>query len=197
MTAIRTLRTYRSRYRKRMFVQHLLLWVHVATAIFCVGPVTMATSFTPRYIRSGQLPVVRFLRRTTRVFGLLTILVFASGLGLGRHGLGRPWLTASMTLFVVAFALLFAIVERDQTSAIRALEAQPDTGKQPVAAEATTGGGVEADAAAESAEPAEPAPRRAPPAQPHVQTGRIAAFSAVIAALWLVILVFMVWRPGG
>ena len=157
-----------------MFVQHLLLWIHVAAAIFCIGPVTMATSFTPRYIRSGQLPVVRFLRRTTRVFGLLTLLVLATGIGLGRGHLGRPWLTASMTLFVVAFALLFAIVERDQTSAIRALQAQAD-----------------------AARAAEPAPRKAPPLPPHVQTGRIAAFSAVIAALWLVILVFMVWRPGG
>jgi hypothetical protein len=198
VTAILTLRTYRSRYRKCMFLEHLLLWVHVATAIFCVGPVTMATSFTPRYIRSGQLPVVRFLRRTTRVFGLLTILVFASGLGLGRENLGRPWLTASMTLFVVAFALLFAIVERDQTSAIRTLEAQADAEKRAVAAEAATGGGAEAEAEAEAegAERAEPAPRKAAPAPPHVQTGRIAAFSAVIGALWLVILVFMVWRPG-
>lgn len=189
MTAILTLRTYRSRYRKRMFLERLLLWVHVATAIFCVGPVTMATSFTPRYIRSGQLPVVRFLRRTTRLFGVLTVLVFASGIGLGSNDLGRPWITVSMTLFVVAFALLFAIVQRDQTSAIRALEAQAEAEKPGVPAGTPAGEGAEAGAT-------EPEPRKAAPAQPHVQTGRIAAFSAVIGALWLVILVFMVWRPG-
>ncbi|MBO0827446.1 MAG: hypothetical protein J2P24_06665 [Streptosporangiales bacterium] len=170
-----------------MFLDHLLLWVHVAAAIFCVGPVTMATSFTPRFIRSGQLQVVRFLRLTTRVFGLLTILVFASGLGAGREHLERPWLTASMTLFVVAFVLLFAIVQRDQTSAIRALEAD--------AAPAEPAGAAPADGG-ETAE-TKPTQRTAPGFHPHVQTGRIAAFSAVIGALWLVILVFMVWRPGG
>lgn len=173
-----------------MFLDHLLVWVHVATAIFCVGPVTMATSFTPRYIRSGQLQVVRFLRRTTRVFGLLTILVFASGLGAGRAHLERPWLTVSMTLFVVAFVLLFAIVQRDQTGAIRALEAQADEAAPAEPAEATAGDGEDEAAT-------RPAQHRRPAAPPHVQTGRIAAFSAVIAVLWLVILVFMVWRPGG
>lgn len=179
-----------------MFLDHLLLWVHVAAAIFCLGPVTMATSFTPRYIRSGELPVVRFLRRTTRVFGLLTLLVFASGLGLGRERLGSPWLTASMTLFVVAFALLFAIVERDQTSAIKALQAQADAAvpAEPTEpAEATAGDG---DGEGESSEEVTTAPPKAEPLPPHVQTGRIAAFSAVIGALWLVILVFMIWRPG-
>lgn len=194
-----------------MFLEHLLLWVHLAVAIFCVGPVTVATSFTPRYIRSGQLQVVRFLRRMTVIFGLLTLLVFASGLGLGRDRLGQPWLTASMTLFVVAFALLFAIVQRDQAGAIRALEARADAAPPVQASPSTDTAAARADDAAEETATAEPVdgpeaareptpePTREPtPEAPRatVQTGRIAAFSAVIAAIWLVILVFMVWRPG-
>ncbi|MQA80360.1 MAG: hypothetical protein GEV10_18070 [Streptosporangiales bacterium] len=177
-----------------MFLDNLLLWVHIAAAIFCLGPVTLATSFTPRYVRNGDASVVRFLLLTTRIFGLLTLLVFLTGLALGRDELGRPWLTVAMTLFIVAFALLFAIVQRDQAAALKVLTPEPEEPAPPAADDAEAATDTErAPAATSSTSTKESASARGA----SVQTGRIAAFSGVIALLWLVILVFMVWQPGG
>lgn len=165
------------------FTDKLLLWLHIAFAIFTLGPVTLTTSFTPRYIRSGDVAVVRFLHRATRIFGLLTIGVFVFGLVLGRDELEQIWLSASMTLFIVAFALLFALVERDQRKAIRKLTARAEAR---TAAEQAAG---EGDGAAEKR-------GKDQDTDVSVQTGRIAAMSGVIAAIWLAILVLMVWFGG-
>ncbi|MET8141822.1 hypothetical protein ABZU32_16070 [Sphaerisporangium sp. NPDC005288] len=102
------------------FLDKLLLWLHIGFAIFAIGPVTVATSFTPRYIRAKDVGVLRHLHRTTRVFGVLTLGVFLFGIALGGSALGRPYLSISMTLFVVA-AVLLVIIERDQRAAVRAL----------------------------------------------------------------------------
>jgi Ca2+/Na+ antiporter len=104
----------------------VLLWLHVAAVMFLLGPLTIATTTTPRYIRSGDVSVLRHLHRTTRIFGLGSLLVFVFGAALGRNHLDKPWLTASMTLFIVAVILL-VIVERDQRKTIGKLEANDST----------------------------------------------------------------------
>lgn len=104
----------------------VLLWSHVAAVMFLLGPLTIATTTTPRYIRSGDVSVLRHLHRTTRIFGLGSLLVFVFGAALGRDHLDKPWLTASMTLFIVAVILL-VIVERDQRKTIAKLEANEST----------------------------------------------------------------------
>ncbi|GLW26355.1 MULTISPECIES: hypothetical protein [Microbispora] len=104
-------------------LDHLLLWLHIGFAIFALGPLTAVTSVTPRYIRAREIGVLRYLHRSTRLFGLLTIGVFLFGLLLGRSALGAPYLSVSMTLFVVA-AVLLVIVERDQRTAIEALSTE-------------------------------------------------------------------------
>lgn len=140
-----------------MFLDQLLLWLHIAAAIFTLGPLTAATMSTPRAIRSGDATVVRFLHRTTRLYGLLTLLVFGFGLALAPSRFDEFWVSASMTLFVVALALLFAIVEPDQRKAIRRLGESEEA---------------------------------------KVETGRIVAVSVVIAVIWLVVLILMIWQPG-
>lgn len=142
-------------------MDNLFLWLHVGAAIFLLGPMTIAMTSTPRYIRQGDVAVVRFLHRTTRIYGMLSLLVFLFGLELGRKIFDQQWLTISMTLFIVAVVLLFALVEPDQRRALAAMEA---------------------NAASETAV--------------EVPRARIAALSNVIAVLWLVILVLMVWKPG-
>jgi hypothetical protein len=102
------------------FLDNLLLWLHIAFAIFAIGPLTAVTSATPRYIRARDVSVLKYLKRATRLFGLLTLGVFLFGLLLGGSALGRPYLSVSMTLFIVA-AVLLVIIDRDQSTAIRAL----------------------------------------------------------------------------
>lgn len=109
-----------------MFLDRLLLWLHIAAAIFTLGPLVAAMMSTPRAIRSGNQEVLRFLHRLTRIYGAATLLVFGFGLGLARDRFDEFWVSASMTLFVVGLALLFAIVEPDQRKAIRRLADEED-----------------------------------------------------------------------
>lgn len=140
----------------------LLLWLHIGFAIFAIGPLTAATMAAPRAIRAKNVPVVQNLQRTTRIYGIasLGVLVFgvAVGAAIGKGVLGRWYMTASMTLFVVAIVLIF-IIERDLRAAVRALASE------------------ETDDDAK------------------MQIGRIAAISGLLAVIWLVILVLMIF-PG-
>jgi hypothetical protein len=207
------------------FTDRLVLWLHIGFAIFTIGPVALAISSSPRYIRRRDVPVLRYLTRITLIFttGSLLVLVFGIVLGQLDHDFDHPWLTVAMTLFVVAIVLLVLII-RDQRRAIRAIT--------PAAATAQTAGDAGAGAAAaDSASADAPGATGAPDAsrasgtpdgtdatgqpaetgsagQPasaggatlaehiaSVERGRIAAMGGVVNLIWLVILVLMVWRP--
>jgi hypothetical protein len=99
---------------------NLLLWLHLGFAIFALGPVTAATMSTPRFIRTKDLNVLRYLHKTTRIYAIAAVGVFVFGVLLGREYLSKPYLSVSMTLFIVA-AVLLVIVDRDQITAIRVL----------------------------------------------------------------------------
>ena len=96
------------------------LWHAIA-----LGPVTAVTMATPRYIRAKDVGVLRYLHRSTRIFGLISLLVFLFGLLLGGSDLGKPYLSVSMTLFIVA-AVLLVIIDRDQSTAINALSTESE-----------------------------------------------------------------------
>ena len=107
------------------FADHFVLWLHIGFAVFTVGPVTLAISSTPRYIRKRDITIVRYLTRITTIFTGGSLLVLILGIVAGQllHELSKPWLTAAITLFVVALVLLVLVI-RDQRKAIRALEAE-------------------------------------------------------------------------
>jgi hypothetical protein len=202
----------------------LLLILHVGFAIFTLGPLTAATMATPRYIRRHDVAVLRYLTRATRIYGLGTLGIFLFGLFLAHGELAEVWLSASMTLFVVAFVLL-VLVERDQRRAIHALQVAiaagqislPErTGRRAAAAtsgkdevETTTGPDDKAGGEAAERAPADtatreeatgetdPAPRRTDDDIARVERGRIASISGVVALIWLVILFLMVWYSRG
>ena len=105
------------------FTDRLLLWFHIGFVIFAIGPVTIATMSTPRYIRARNVGVLRYLSRMTRIFGAasLGVLLFGIIAGQSLHDMTKTWVTASLTLFVVALVLLVLIM-RDQHKAIVAVE---------------------------------------------------------------------------
>lgn len=111
-------------------MSNLLLWLHIAFAIFALGPLTAVTMAAPRAIRNKNVPVVVNLQRMTRVYSLaaLGVLIFGVALGVadGQGVLGKWYMTASMTLFIVALVLL-VMVDRDLRTAVRALSSEaPD-----------------------------------------------------------------------
>jgi hypothetical protein len=200
------------------FTDRLLLWFHIGFVIFAIGPVTIATMSTPRYIRARNVGVLRYLSRMTRIFGAasLGVLLFGIIAGQSLHDMTKTWVTASMTLFVVALVLLVLIM-RDQHKAIVAVEgslaaAPGDNPAGAPAAAPAASSATASSAAAGGPEPTaadvEPAPASQPAsgtatatataARVHVATverGRIASLAGVVSLIWLVILVLMVWRP--
>jgi hypothetical protein len=188
-----------------------VLWLHIGFAIFAIGPVTVAIMSTPRYIRKRNLVVVKYLYRTTRLFSILSLGVLIAGLILAqlKKDLSKPWLTASLTLFVVTLVLLVLIL-RDQHRAITAMEDAEATAEEAAVA-AQTAGAAGAAGAAQTAETVGPAdapgddetaaPAQLPGSPPaagthlaHVERGRITTVGGVVTVIWLVILVLMVWN---
>jgi predicted lipid-binding transport protein (Tim44 family) len=195
------------------FTDRLLLWFHIGFVIFAIGPVTIASMSTPRYIRARNVGVLRYLSRMTRVFGAasLGVLLFGIIAGQSLHEMTKVWATASMTLFVVALVLLLLIM-RDQHRAIVAVEgslaaAAEAPGVAPAAGAPTAAAGTVPEGAEPTAADVEPAPAVAAPAGgtatataarvnvATVERGRIASLAGVVSLIWLVILVLMVWRP--
>jgi len=179
------------------FTDRLLLWFHIGFVIFAIGPVTIATMSTPRYIRTRNLVVLRYLSRMTRIFGAASLGVLLFGIigGQSLHEMTKSWVTASMTLFVVALVMLVLIM-RDQHRAIVALEGVEvpvvsGSSGQPAAPDPT---------GAKDDEPGPPEPPSAASSEPQgapvatVERGRIASLAGVVSLIWLVILILMVWN---
>jgi hypothetical protein len=182
------------------FVDRLILWLHVAFVVFAIGPVTIAVLASPRYIRVRNVAVLRYLLRTTRIFGVasLGVLIFGIVAAQELHKLSSAWVTISMTLFVVALVLLVAIM-RDQRRAVVALEAAHEN-EALVAARNTPSSDAPETGADEPARPAA-GTQTATPERPNVPTntanverGRIASLAGIISLIWLVILVLMIWN---
>jgi hypothetical protein len=188
------------------FADRLVLWLHIGFAIFTIGPVALAISSTPRYIRLRDVAVLRYLSRITVIFTIASLLVLIVGIVLAeiKHDFSRPWLTVAMTLFVVAIVLLVLVI-RDQRRSIKTLSPAPQgsdadendgDGGGPPAASPTGPGTAPGTTGSEPAGASHEGGEAGLAAHiASVERGRIAAMGGVVNLIWLVILVLMVWQP--
>lgn len=190
------------------FSQHLVLWLHVGFAVFTLGPLTLVISSTPRYIRRGEIHVVRYLARITFIFLIGSLGVLLAGVGLSQmlKEASKPYLIVAETLFLVTIVLLVLIV-RDQRHAIRALTAEDGqvSVMQPAASPTKVAAGTGDDGASSGLEEervlgeADPGPRV--PGDPpsarqvaNIERSRIAMLGGLVSLIYLVILVLMIWN---
>src|SRR6266516_603558 len=180
------------------FPDRLMIWLHVAFVIFTIGPVTIAILSSPRYIRTRNVAVLRYMLRTTRIFGIASLGVLAFGIAAAQalHKLSAPWITTAMTLFVVSLVLLVLIM-RDQRRAVVALETASEHEALATANSAPSGGGRDDQNGHDDAPDAQAIPVAATGRAGHaasVERGRIASMAGIVTLIWLVILVLMVWN---
>src|SRR5215472_4265892 len=174
------------------FSDHVVLWLHIAAAIFTIGPGTAAIMSTPRYIRKRNTVVVGYLYRITRIYALGSLLTLIFGLIITQllHDFDKPWISASITLFVVA-AVLLVLIMNDQRKALTAMAAAEGAADASLRSD-DPDKGTEDDGAAAGGDqlPATAAEEKIAA----VERGRIASMSGVTALIWLAILVLMVWN---
>ena len=180
------------------FPDRLMIWLHVAFVIFTIGPVTIAILSSPRYIRTRNVAVLRYMLRTTRIFGTASLGVLAFGLAAAQalHKLSSTWITAAMTLFVVSLVLLVLIM-RDQRRAVVALETASEHEALATANPAPSGEGRDGQNGPDDAPDARAIPVAATGHTGQaatVERARIASMAGVVTLIWLVILVLMVWN---
>jgi hypothetical protein len=180
------------------FPDRLWIWLHVAFVIFTIGPVAIAILSTPRYIRTRNVAVLRYMLRTTRIFGTasLGVLAFGAVAAQSLRKLGSSWVTTAMTLFVVSLVLLVLIM-RDQRRAVVALETANErealTTANPAGAKGTTPAAAAQDGH-DDAPDAQALPAATPAHAASVERGRIASLAGIVTLIWLVILVLMIWN---
>ncbi|MFC9913934.1 hypothetical protein [Streptomyces sp. NPDC127197] len=163
----------------------LLLSVHVLASIVAIGPITVAASMFPRFVKpqtgdddqSGEErtpATAALLHRICRGYTVVGVAVPVFGLATGAQMgvLGDAWLIASVILTAIAAALLLMAILPGQER----LLAQP--------AGATAGGGAGAAGDTTTAE----ATRSA--------AARLAMVTGIFNLLWAVVVVLMIVRPG-
>lgn len=113
----------------------LLLALHLITVAAVVGPLLAAPPMAARAARDGRLDALRDHTRTTRLYGLGSVVVVLLGsamVGLGDVGdqwsFGQAWVGASYALWLVATVLLLVVVVPAQTAAAEKLDAGQEAG---------------------------------------------------------------------
>ena len=98
--------------------------LHVATAVFIVGPMAILPMTGLRSLRGGNAAQLRTLARSTALFTWLSLLTFV--FGFGAMGMAdpkfnlsftTPWILWSIILYAIAFLLTIFVVVPRMTSA--------------------------------------------------------------------------------
>ncbi|MFC9560231.1 DUF2269 family protein [Agromyces sp. NPDC056965] len=146
----------------------LISILHVAGAVFIVGPMAILPMTAMRAVRAGNGAQVAVLAKSTTIFTWLSLLVFVFGFGAMSMApeefdlsITTPWILWSIILYIIAFALTLFVVVPSMKKAAEAL-------------------GADAGAGAD-------APKASYPA--------IAAGSGIASLLLVAVVVLMVWKP--
>ena len=144
--------------------------LHVVGAVFIVGPMAILPMSAMRAIRAGNGAQVATLAKSTRIFSLLSLIVFVLGFALvgiadPKYNLSvtTPWVLASIILYVVAIVVSLAVVVPAMNRAAAGTE--------------TTAVAGEAGATVKSGYAA------------------ISAGSGIVSLLLVAVVVLMVWKP--
>ncbi|EMQ96601.1 DUF2269 family protein [Paeniglutamicibacter gangotriensis] len=91
--------------------------LHIAAAVFIVGPMAIMPMSTLRSLRGGDTVRVHASARSIRLLSYLSLIAFITGFGiLGMVGekwglsVTTPWVLASVILYLVALLLTLAVV---------------------------------------------------------------------------------------
>lgn len=139
--------------------------LHIATAVFIVGPMAILPMTGLRALRSGSGDQVRTLAKSTRIFAWLSLLTFVFGFGAmsmadPKYNLSvtTPWILWSIIAYAIAFVLTMFVVVPQLVKAA-----------------------TEVDAAAAGTKPS--------------GYGIIAASSGITTLLLVAVVVLMIWKP--
>ncbi|MBU4465011.1 MAG: DUF2269 domain-containing protein [Actinobacteria bacterium] len=139
--------------------------LHIATAVFIVGPMAILPMTGLRALRSGSGDQVRTLAKSTRIFAWLSLLTFVFGFGAmsmadPKYNLSMttPWILWSIIAYAIAFVLTMFVVIPQLVKAA-----------------------TEVDAAAAGTKPS--------------GYGIIAASSGIATLLLVAVVVLMIWKP--
>jgi hypothetical protein len=108
----------------------VLVFLHIAVAVFTIGPLTATAVAGPRAIRSGRegLSLLRWLAGSTRIYAAVSVVAAvlgAAAVSSTDHKWTEFWLPASVTLYVVAIALVLILLVPDLAEAVTELETAP------------------------------------------------------------------------
>jgi uncharacterized membrane protein len=179
-------------------VHTFLKTLHVIAAVFLIGPLVIIPMSGLRAIRIGDLGMVRSAARQTTLYGLLSLLVFALGAAVvptepEHYNFGTPWVTISMTLFIVAVVLILGVTAPALSKAASLLESRATAETR-----ATTAATPAADPGPGVDAPGERATGpTAPLTEPQLDSarGRVVASAGVASLLLVVVTALMVIKP--
>ncbi len=175
---------------------HTLLDVlHVVAAVFIIGPLAILPMSAMRAVRAGQGPAVASLARSTRIFGLASLLVVVFGFGVMatedpkyQVEITTSWIWISIVAYLIALGItLFAVVPA-MRSAASTLAA--GAGSATSGARAPGGGGVSA-----TSTPGAGTGSGVSAAATSADYRRIAMFSGIASLLLVLVVVLMVAKP--
>lgn len=96
----------------------VMLALHLLFAVFAIGPLVHAATTAARGIRTGDAGATAASSRLLKIYGYASALVIVFGFALmssKRHGrrvaeFGETWIWLSLVLWLVALALVLAVI---------------------------------------------------------------------------------------